>query len=404
MKHASRLWKFALSSAMSASMLLLGSQAVFATELTDAEVGRLLFFDTDLSFNRTMSCATCHDPTNAFTDQRKTIANGIVSRGADGKSFGVRNTPTISYTNASPTFHFDQQLQEFVGGQFWDGRSATHAQQALGPPLDKNEMAMPSAVELVKRLQNNPIYADAFKSVYGKDIFFIQTQYSKYRKLGDPREQPQAFTAMGNFISAFEKTDFFSPYDSKYDRYLAGEYTLSAIEDQGRRLFFEDPDVSCRNCHMMKSASATKEPFSNYRFRNVGVPRNPLLLALPGKSPDFRDNGMMDNTRSNTEAFQGKFKTPTLRNIAVTPPYMHNGVFRELRTVVEFFDHFNNPNRKLNPETGQPWSAPEIDKNIANVDLMGRALSDQEIDALVAFMMTLTDKRYEDIVIPSASK
>lgn len=400
MNKASRLWKLALSSAMSAPMLLIGTQAAFATELTDAEVGKLLFFDTELSYNRTMSCATCHDPSNAFTDQRKTIAKGIVSRGADGKSFGSRNTPTISYTNASPTFHFDQKLQKFVGGQFWDGRSATHAQQSLGPPLDKAEMAMPSAVALVERLQKNPIYNDAFKAVYGKDIFYIQTEYSKYRKLSDPREQPQAFIAMGNFISAFEKTDYFSPYDSKYDLFLAGKATLSAAEEKGRQLFFEDPEVPCRSCHLMKSAGAEREPFSNYRFHNVGIPRNLMLLALPGKSPDFIDNGMMDNTNSSTEEFQGKFKTPTLRNIAVTPPYMHNGVFRNLRTVVEFFDHYNNPKRKINPETGKPWQAPEIEKNIAHVDLSGRALTDQEIEALVAFMTTLTDKRYEDIVIP----
>lgn len=383
-----------LAMAMTSMMSIATAQAD-GVSLSDAEVGKLLFFDPNLSYNRTMSCATCHDPTNAFSDHRKTLANGIVSRGSDGYSFGVRNAPTASYANTSPTFHFDEKIQEFVGGQFWDGRASTLAQQSLGPPLDHGEMAMPSAVDVVKRLQENPLYVKAFKEVYGDNIFFIQDSYSKYRKLGDPREVPNAFVAMGNFIQAFEKTDYFSPFDSKYDRYLQGKEKLTAQEEAGRKLFFEDKDVSCRNCHMQKTAGAQQDAFTNHRFRNVGIPSNLALLALHKDTPTFTDIGLMGNTNTTKPEFKGKFKIPTLRNVAVTQPYMHNGVFQNLRTAVEFFDHYNNPTRKLNPETGKPWAAPEVADNLDTDQLKGRALSDSEIDALVAFFVTLSDERYE---------
>lgn len=365
-------------------------------DLSEAEVGKLLFFDKNLSFNRTMSCATCHDPEQAFSDQRLSNAHGSVSQGSNGTAFGVRNTLTATYANTSPTFHFDNKLQEFVGGQFWDGRSSTLAQQSMGPPLDVNEMAMPSAVEVVKRLQENPVYEQAFKDFYGDNIFYIQDSYSKYRKLSDPKELPNAFIAMGNFIEAFEKTDYFSPFDSKYDRYLQGQYQLNAKEETGRKLFFEDPEVNCRNCHMQKSVGASRDAFTNHRFRNVGAPSNQALIALHKDNPDFIDLGMMNNTHAAEPQFKGKFKTPTLRNIELTAPYMHNGSFHKLRTVIEFFDHFNNPARKINPETGKPWAAPEVPETVDRKDLAGRALSDKEIDALVAFFSTLTDQRYEN--------
>lgn len=372
-----------------------------AQEISEAEVGKMLFFDPNLSLNRNMSCSTCHDPAQAFSDQRLTKAHGMVSQGSNGELFGVRNTPTASYASTSPTFHFDETIEEFVGGQFWDGRSSTQALQSMGPPLDANEMAMPSAVEVVKRLQENPIYEKAFKDFYGDDIFYIQDSYSKYRKLSDPKEMPNAYIAMGNFIEAFERTDYFSPFDSKYDRYLQGQYQLTAEEEAGRKLFFEDPEVSCRTCHMQKQPGNKRDAFTNHRYRNVGVPSNPTILALHADNPDFIDLGLMNNTFTPEEKFKGKFKIPTLRNIAITPPYMHNGVFKNLRTTVEFFDHYNNPARKINPETGKPWDAPEVVETIDHDDLKGRALSDKEVDELVAFFLTLTDQRYEDKVINS---
>lgn len=366
------------------------------TALSDADIGKMLFFDTNLSRNRTMSCATCHDPSSGFSDQKRTQLHAQVSRGSDGYSFGIRNAPTASYANTSPTFHFDDSIKEFVGGQFWDGRASTLAQQAMGPPLDMAEMAMPSAVEVVKRLQENPVYVKAFKQAYGENIFHIQDSYSKYRKLSDPKELPNAFIAMGNFIQAFENSEYFSPFDSKYDRYLQGKYQLTPQEEAGRKLFFEGKGVNCRNCHLLKNAGAQKEPFTNHRFRNVGVPSNLDIVNLHKKDrPNFVDLGLFNNTQADNPKFKGQFKIPTLRNVAVTAPYMHNGVFKNLKTVIEFFDHYNNPKRTINPETGQPWRKAEVEETIDKKELKGRALSDKEIDELVAFFRTLTDARYE---------
>lgn len=373
--------------------------SVNVDDLTEADIGKMLFFDTSLSLHRNMSCSTCHDPEQGFSDQRLSKAHGIVSQGSNGELFGVRNTPTITYASSSPTFHFDANINEFVGGQFWDGRSSNQAQQSMGPPLDANEMAMPSAVDVVKRLQENPIYEQAFKDFYGDDIFNIQDSYSKYRKLSDPKEMPNAFIAMGNFIQAFEKTDYFSPFDSKYDRYLKGQYKLTADEEAGRKLFFEDAQVNCRSCHLQKQPGDEQEVFTSHRYRNVGVPANQNLIALHPDNLEFIDLGAMNNTFMAEDKFKGKFKIPTLRNIAITKPYMHNGVFNELRTAIEFFDHYNNPARKINPETNKPWEVPEVTETIDKKELKGRALSDQEIDQLVAFFKTLTDKRYEDQLV-----
>jgi cytochrome c peroxidase len=109
---------------------------------------------------------------------------------------------------------------------------------------------------------------------------------------------------------------------------------------------------------------------------------------------------LLEHPAVDAKSADGKFKVPTLRNVAVTAPYMHNGVFADLRTVVLFYDKFNNSERKLNPETGKPWGVPEVEKNLAlpEKEFQAPALKDAEVDALVAFMQTLTDKRYEALL------
>ena len=131
--------------------VLAGAQAT-AAGLSEAELGKALFFDTAFSLRRTMSCATCHDPANGFTDRRGLVPDRMVSLGDDGHSTGNRNAPTAAYANTSPMFHFDRKLKEYVGGQFLDGRAASLADQAMGPPLNALEMGLPDATELVRRL------------------------------------------------------------------------------------------------------------------------------------------------------------------------------------------------------------------------------------------------------------
>ena len=373
---------------------LVGAQASAESGLTEAELGQILFLDTNFSANRTMSCATCHEPSKNFTDHRDNVGKRMVSLGDDGKALGTRNTPMATYANTSPPFHFDKVLNEYVGGQFLDGRANTLADQAMGPPLNLVEMGLPHAGLLVERLQENPFYVTNFKRLYGDKVF-------------DSKETDTDFPAFNGFaraIEAFEKTNAFSSYDSKYDRFLKGEYELTVLEDLGRTLFFSNNNVSCNSCHMLKVEDSKKEPFTNHQYRNIGVPSNQQLLALGHLKADFIDHGLLENPAVDDPKYDGKFKNPSLRNVAVTAPYMHNGVFKELRTVMEFYDHYNNTERKINPETGKPWRSPEVPNTVDKEDLTGHALTDRKIDALVAFMKTLTDKRFESLLIPEQKR
>ena len=148
--------------------------------------------------------------------------------------------------------------------------------------------------------------------------------------------------------------------------------------------------------HQLNDKDHREETFTNYRYFNLGVPRNEALIAHNKLGEDWMDNGLLDNPMVKGDIAQkGKFKVPTLRNVAVTAPYMHNGVFKELRTVLLFLDSYNNPERKINPETGKPWAAAKYAPTISHSDLKGKPLTDAEIDALEAFLKTLTDAAYD---------
>lgn len=368
-------------------LLALPASGVAADAIdTIEDLGRALYFDVNLSQNRTQACATCHVPESGFADPRGNASGRAVSLGDDGISLGDRNTPTASYAAFSPDFHRNDKGQ-YVGGQFLDGREADLAGQAGGPPLNPIEMGMPDKAGVVGRLKENATYVTAFRSFYGGDIF----------------DRPDdAYRAMTESIAAFERTDFFAPFDSRYDRYLRGEYQLTVQEDLGMTLFFSQQFSNCNICHQLKPApSRTGETFSNYEYHNIGVPPNDAARAVNGVAADHVDRGLLDNPAIDDPAQAGRFKVPTLRNVAVTGPYMHNGVFKGLRTVVLFYNKYNSKNakRQINPETGERWRAPEVPDNLALKELeTGPALDDRRIDALVAFMKTLTDARYEQLL------
>jgi cytochrome c peroxidase len=178
--------------------------------------------DKNLSKNRTQSCATCHDPEHGFIDARKMESKGAASLGDDGKSFGDRNAPTATYAIFTPNFTKNAK-GTYIGGMFHDGREADLAGQAGGPPTNSIEMGMASKADTVKRLLENKFYTRSFKTLYGDNIF---------------AQADKAYAAMANSISAFEQTALFAPFDSKYDRYLKGEYKLSSQEELGMTLFF----------------------------------------------------------------------------------------------------------------------------------------------------------------------
>ncbi len=357
---------------------------------TKAALGEALFFDVNLSVNRSQSCATCHDPGFGFADPRDGVAGGAASVGANGTSVGDRNAPTASYARFSPRFTIRADGMA-VGGQFHDGRAATLKEQAGGPPLNPDEMAMGSKAEVLERLKENPVYTRAFVALYGAGV------------LDDPE---RAYDALTDSIARFEETDLFAPFDSKYDRHLRGEYKMTAEEDLGMTLFFSKQFTNCNLCHQLKPMpAAAGETFTNYEYHNIGVPPNAGLRAANGKGHGHRDHGLRENPAAKDPAQDGRYKTPTLRNVAVTGPYMHNGVFKDLETVVRFYNKYNSlaPASAINPETGKPWGEPEITGTLSLKELeTGPALDDRRIKALVAFLKTLTDARYEHLVAPAA--
>ncbi|MEM5570006.1 cytochrome-c peroxidase [Aliarcobacter butzleri] len=355
--------------------------ALMAEDMKKEDLGRILFFDVNLSKNRTQSCATCHNPNAGFVDDRDNGVKKMASLGDDGKSLGDRQAPTASYAKFSPTFHFDEKAKKYVGGQFWDGREATLEGQAGGPPLNPIEMGMSDKKAVVDRLKENTLYVDSFKKIFGADIF---------------KNDDKAYEAMTIAIASFERTDEFSPFDSKYDRYLKGEYDLTPLEDLGKSIFFSNNNNSCANCHVLKGEDKEGETFTNYQYHNIGTPANNELRAKNGVKAI--DEGLLANSNVSDVAQKGKYKVPTLRNVAVTAPYMHNGVFKDLKTVVEFYDKYNNKDRNIDPETNKPWDEPEVKDNISLQELKANKLTDRKVEALVAFMKLLTDKKYEHLL------
>jgi cytochrome c peroxidase len=350
------------------------------------DLGRALFFDVSLSMGKTQGCATCHDPAQAFIDWRGSAAGRAASVGNDFASLGDRNAPTLSYAGLTPDFHRNSEGQ-YVGGQFWDGREPDLESQAGAPFLNTLEMQMPDKATVVARLQEHTLFPYAFKSLFGEDVF---------------DDVDVAFRRMTEAIAALERTEFFSPFDSRYDRYLRGEYEPTEEEELGMTLFFSEQFTNCNQCHQLKPfAESAGETFTNYQYFNVGTPVNKALRRANGLGLDHIDYGLLENPQVDDPAQAGKFKTPTLRNVAMTAPYMHNGVFNDLETVVRFYNKFNlrGPARDINPDTGEPWGEAEIAETIDLEKLESApALDERRIQALVAFMKMLTDKRYEHLV------
>ncbi|MEZ5551084.1 MAG: cytochrome c peroxidase [Pseudomonadales bacterium] len=347
------------------------------------DFGRALFFDTDLSLQRTQSCATCHDPDLAFVDPRRDIASGAVSLGADGRSAGRRNTPTLTYAALTPPFHYDSTGFP-VGGFFLDGRAATLDEQLSGPLLSKIEMAQPDMNAVVIRVLEKAGYREALARLFGAAL------------LDRPAQVAKALVAA---LTTFERSSAFSTFDSKYDRYLKGEAVLSRDEGLGRELFFSNL-TNCASCHLSSPQQISRrETFTSYRYHNIGVPTN---AAIP--DPDgsvVPDIGLQANPAIDDAAQAGRFRVPTLRNVAVTGPYMHNGVFTDLHTAVFFYGKYtlNNAVSHTNPETGLPWGSAEIPETVdMNLLRQGQPIDHHRAQLLVAFLRTLTDARFEHLL------
>nr|WP_221301437.1 cytochrome c peroxidase [Pseudoxanthomonas broegbernensis] len=281
-----------------------------------AELGRRLFFDPVLSGDRTVSCASCHKPEHAFAD------DVAVSPGVAGR-LGTRNTPTVM-NSAGRT------------SMFWDGRAETLEDQAIFPIENPLEMDLPIA-DALRRLNDDPRYAQAFEAAYGG---------------------PATARTLGRALAAYQKT--LDTTDSPYDRYAQGDdAAIGAAAKRGRLLFIGK--AKCAECH-------SGEDFTSDRFRNIGLFNRGSL--------DDRGRGAI----TGDPADDGQFKVPSLRNVAVTAPYMHNGMFARLREVIEYY---NDPDRVVPDAHGRDASMQAA-----------LQLTADEIDDLESFLVALTDDRF----------
>lgn len=350
-----------------------------------ASLGRALFFDPRLSNDRSMSCASCHDAARAFTDGRDNGVGGAASLGNDGESLGDRNAPMLTYASLVPGFA-KRDDGSYAGGLFHDGRARDLVAQASQPITSAKEMALPSAAVVRERVRENPAYVDAFNAELGDDA------------LATP---DRALASVAEAIAAFESSAEFSTFDSRYDRYLRGEVTLTREEELGRILFFS-PLSNCSRCHLIdQRENSEREIFSNFEYHNIGVPPNRRLRLANGSAQGHVDQGLLGNPGVTAAEHRGKVRVPSLRNVAITAPYMHNGVFAELKTAIVFYNRFlvDSPASRTNPETSEPWGDAEVPATVAR-DLLaqGQPLSEQRVGQIEAFLKTLTDQRYEHLL------
>ena len=299
-------------------LVLFGALSSFSDLKPDTpeQLGEQLFFDPILSLDSTLSCAGCHIPQFAFSDTT------TLSRGVGGR-LGKRNAQAI--TNMSARAHF-----------FFDGRAATLEQQVLMPIFDTLEMrATPELVAM--RLKRHPQYAGAFRNLYNREI-----------------DMDALADALAAFVRSLE-TD-----ESPFDRYMGGDDSaMGAAAVRGREIFMNKG--KCFDCHFSPDFTADE-------FRNIGV--------YNGK--EFNDLGRFNVTKDSIDL--GKFKVPGLRNVAVTAPFLHNGMFTTLEEVIEYYD---TPNKFIPDAIGRDTL---LQKPLG--------LTANEKSDLKAFLEALTDDQF----------
>ncbi|MEY8877778.1 MAG: cytochrome-c peroxidase [Leptothrix sp. (in: b-proteobacteria)] len=358
------------------------------------KLGRALFNDTDLSEPKGQSCASCHAVDFGFTDPNQ---NEPTSRGAVKSLSGPRNTPPAGYADFSPPLSFDPVSGLWTGGQFWDGRASTLEEQAAGPFLGGVEMHNPSKQAVVDKVAKSA-YAKNFQKQFGS---------ATVNAFADVNLAYQNITMA---IAAYERSAAFKRFNSKYDAYLLGTAKLSAAEARGLALYENPAKGNCAACHVSApqrdpvTNEITQLPlFTDYSYDNLGVPKNPAnrWYSMPASiNPDganFVDLGLGATVNEQTQL--GKFKVPSLRNIARTAPYMHNGYFTSLRSVVDFYNTAGTKplcagGDKVSEAAalkGKCWPAPEYAATINRTELGNLGLTAQDVDDIVTFMGTLTD-------------
>jgi cytochrome c peroxidase len=286
-----------------------GTAALTSPPLSPAAtLGEKIFFDQSLSASGMQSCGTCHDPASvhAGSDGR------AVPLGGPGMDVpGFRNTPSLRYLSFNTPFYFDAEGTP-TGGFNLDGRAASFMDQARRPFLAPHEMANSTPADVITKLRSAS-YVSEFMQVFGSDIF----------DSGDAAFDRAAFA-----LQQFEQESVaLRPFDSKFDYFLAGAVQLTNQEMRGLALFNDPTKGNCAACHSSaRLPDGTPPLFTDFTFDNLGVPRNADIPA--NADPDHFDLGLCGPDRTDLAErtdLCGAFKVPTLRNVALTAPYFHNG-------------------------------------------------------------------------------
>jgi cytochrome c peroxidase len=386
-----------------------------AMALTPIEqLGKSIFFDTNLSINNNQSCAACHGPAAGWTGPETDInAGGAVYEGSIAGRFGNRKPPSSAYATPSPILHFVIEKKEalFIGGNFWDGRATGEklgnpaADQAQGPFLNPLEQALATPADVVERVCASADYGELFRQVWGAEAC-------------DPTKVDMAYNDIALSIAAYEASPEVNAFTSKYDRTFKGRAKLTKQERRGFALF--RGKGKCHRCHISNGQQAL---FTDFTYDNLGVPRNPEnpFYTEPAFNPDgfdWVDEGLggflatrLSDYAPYADANLGKQKVPTLRNVGkgsceaepenadcIVKAYAHNGYFKSLKGIVNFYN-----TRDVKPQCADPftteavalaqgcWPVPEVAENVNMDELGDLGLTPEEEDAIVAFMMTLSD-------------
>jgi cytochrome c peroxidase len=315
-------------------------------------LGEKLFFDGRLSVDGTVACSTCHDPAHAFAEARPT------SIGIKGR-VGQRNAPTVLNALYNKT-------------QFWDGRVQTLEQQAALPIVNPVEMGQPSLDAAVARVAAVPEYEQAFRQVFGR-----------------PPNAPDVMRA----IASYERTQL--SFDSPFDHFIAGE--KNAIDDAAKRGWeIFNTRGRCNKCHALTEDKRDVTNFIDNDFHNIGIGiirHNVVALALQAEQIiNSMDTGAVDRAAIQTDMSAlgrflvtkkepdiASFKTPNVRNVLITAPYFHDG---SQETLWDVNDHYNKGDGLKNPYLDQ--------------DIQPLALTEGDIDDLVAFLASLTSPEYKE--------
>jgi cytochrome c peroxidase len=352
-----------------------------------ASLGQKIFNDTSLSASGRQACVSCHAPEaghSAANDLSVQLGGPLLDQP------GHRSSPSIRYLAANTAFHFDTEGTP-TGGFFWDGRAASLQDQAGRPFLSAIEMANGSVAEVIERL-SRAAYADEFKQLFGADIF---------------SRPDDAFARMTLALQQFQREDpAFRPFTSKYDEFLRGKANLSDQELRGLALFNSPAKGNCAACHpSAKGGDGSFPLFTDFTYDNLGVPRNNELAQ--NADPAFFDLGLCareGGDLADRADLCGAFKVPSLRNVALRRVFFHNGRFKTLKDALTFYVQ-----RDTNPEKFYPLNAdstvrkfddlpPQYQVNVNTTEAPynrgpgdAPALSDAEVDDVIAFLQTLSD-------------